>query len=179
MHPHVSSDGACGSLRERPVPHGLSFAEAAAVLGAPVGTVKWRLHEAHAHMRRALAVGDDAGCQRPQPRGADTANHRPDRVCARTRDSGVLPPVRWTRGPAPAALAALRGVWPPAALEVPPGTRVRFAVPSRVAGRHPVAWVGADGGHHLWWWAGEWVWRACGAGIAEVRAAAAGADAGG
>ena len=144
--------------------HGLSCAEAAAVLGAPLGTVKWRLHEARGQVRRLLAPGEDAGRPRPEPREAAAP---------------LLPPLRWTTGPAPAALTVLRGGWPPAALEVPGGSRVQFAVPSRVGGRHPAAWVGTDRGHHLWWSAGGPVWRASGTSIAGVRLAAEGAAAGG
>jgi len=132
--------------------HGLSCAEAAAVLGTPVGTVKWRLHEAHSRVRAGLDDG------------------RLSRATAPEADS--VPPCRTASLPAAPGVTALPGPWPPRALEVPGGARPRFAVASRVGGRSPAYWVGTDRGHHLWWSAGPRTLRASGAGIAAVRALA-------
>ena len=144
--------------------NGLSCTDAASVLGTPVGTVKWRLHEARLRLRYALAPAEWAGSP---PAAAREATNPP------------LPPLRWTAGPEPAPLSLLPGGWPPAVLEVPAGSRVAFAVPSRVAGRQPAVWVGTDRGHHLWWSGRGAVRRAYGHTIAQVRVAAEGGTPGG
>ena len=144
--------------------HGLSCPEVAAVLGTPVGTVKWRLHTARTALRRLLLEdGDDAGRIRPEPRAPVPP----------------LPPLRWAPRPADPAPTAVAERWPPDFLEVPAGHRVRFVVPSRVGGGGHAAWASTHVGHHLWWQGVRSVWRASGGAIGELRALAEGVAAGG
>ena len=51
---------------------GLSYPEAGAVLGIPEGTVAWRMHEARAKLRGALAAFEEA----PEPRRKTRATTR-------------------------------------------------------------------------------------------------------
>lgn len=132
--------------------HGLSCAETAAVLGTPVGTVKWRLHEAHARVRAGLEDG------RALPGGIPERDPLPPRLAGR---GGVGPGV-----------AVLPGGWPPRLLELPAGEAVRFAVASRVRGQAPAFWVGGRRTHHLWWPDGTGVLRVSGDSVGAVRALA-------
>lgn len=125
--------------------HGLSCSETAAVLGTAVGTVKWRMHEAHAMVRERLG-------RQPADDGRPPA--LPEFAVA---------PVHAVRP----GVATLQGTWPPRVLEVPPDARVRFTVPSSVC-KTPAIWVATDRGHHLWWPG----YRATGPTIAGVRALA-------
>lgn len=148
--------------------HGLSCADAAAVLGVPVGTLKWRMHAAHARLRAALVPGEEAGRFRPGWEAPPEAALPP---------AAPLPPVLRVAvpGASPGCVSGQAGGWPPGALEVPAADGpVHFAAPSRVAGRHPGAWVAAERAHHLWWEAAGRVWRACGPSVGAVRAAAEG-----
>lgn len=143
--------------------HGLSCADTASVLGLPLGTVKWRLHEARIRVRAVLAPGDDTGRFRPEP--AEPAESQ-------------FPPFRWTAGQRAVGVFRVGGNWPPMTVDVPDCDHVCFAVASRVRNYPSALWVATDLGHDLWWSDASLVWRSSGTTIAEVRATAEEAAAG-
>jgi len=122
------------------------------VLGAPVGTVKWRLHEAHGLVRAGL-VGGRPLRDEPVP----------------TADP--WPPCCGVQG-VPLGVSRLPGGWPPAALPVPAGAAVHFVVASQVGRTSAGFWVATDRSHHLWWGCAGHALLASGSAIMSVRAMA-------
>lgn len=71
---------------------GLSYAEAASVLGLKVGTVRSRLHRGRSQLRRALAHRDPARPARPARARQVASSRTPGRRGPRMRPPGLLGP---------------------------------------------------------------------------------------